>query len=59
MSGPSNIINKEAIRILITIIKGDFEVLFLVNISVRKGRERLIVLALLDIKCRLSAIIDY
>jgi hypothetical protein len=47
----SNIINEEAIRIPVAIMKGDFKALFLINISVRKERERLIVLALLDIEC--------
>jgi hypothetical protein len=59
MSGPNNVINKEAIRIPVTMTKSDFKALFLVNVSVRKGRERLTVSALLDIRCRLSAIIDY
>jgi hypothetical protein len=59
MSESSNITNREAIKILIAIAKGDFETSFLINVSVRKERERLIVLALLNIEYRLSAIIDY
>jgi hypothetical protein len=59
VSGPNNVTNREAIEIPVAITEGDFETLFLVNISVRKGRERLIVSALLDIEYRLSAIIDY
>lgn len=51
MSGLSNATNREAIRIPVAIIKGDFEALFLVNVSVKKRRERLIVLALLDTEC--------
>jgi hypothetical protein len=59
VSEPNNVTNREAIRILIIIIKDDFKVLFLININIKKGRERLIVLILLDIEYRLSAIIDY
>jgi hypothetical protein len=59
VSGPSNVINREVVEILITIIEGDFKAPFLVNVSVEKGRERLIVLTLLDTGYRLSAIIDY
>jgi hypothetical protein len=59
MSRPSNTINEEVIRILIIIIEGDFKALFLINVSVRKERGRLIVLALLDIECRLSVVINY
>jgi hypothetical protein len=51
MSGPNNVINEEAIRISIAMMESDFEASFLINVSVRKGRERLIVLALLDIGC--------
>jgi hypothetical protein len=39
--------------------ESDFEASFLINVSVRKGRERLTVLVLLDTGCRLSVIIDY
>jgi hypothetical protein len=59
VSGPNNVTNKEAIRIPVTIAEGDFKALFLINVNVRKGRERLIVLTLLNIEYRLSAIIDY
>jgi hypothetical protein len=59
VSGPNNVINEEAIRILVAVAEGDFKVSFLVDVSVKKGRERLIVLTLLDIGCRLSAVIDY
>jgi hypothetical protein len=44
----SYIINKEAIIILTTIVEGDFKALFLVNISIKHRKERLIVLALLN-----------
>jgi hypothetical protein len=59
MSGFNNITNEEAVRISIAIVESDFKALFLINVSVRKERERLIVLALLNTGCRLSVIIDY
>jgi hypothetical protein len=42
-----------------TIVEGDFKTSFLVNISVEHRKERLTVLALLDIECQLSAVVDY
>jgi hypothetical protein len=59
MSKPSNIINKEAIRILIIMIEGDFKASFLIDVSIKKERGRLAMLALLDMRCRLSVIINY
>jgi hypothetical protein len=59
VSRPSNITNKETIGISITIIESDFKALFLFNISIRKERERLTISVLLNIRCRLSAVIDY
>jgi hypothetical protein len=59
MSGPSNVTNRETIRISVAIAEGDFEAPFLVDVNIRKRRERLTVLVLLDTGCRLSAIIDY
>jgi hypothetical protein len=40
-------------------IEDDFKASFLIDISVRKGKERLAMLALLDTGYRLSAVIDY
>jgi hypothetical protein len=48
MSRPSNITNKETIEISVTIVESDFKALFLINISIKKKRERLTVLVLLN-----------
>jgi hypothetical protein len=48
---PNYVINKEAIMILMIIMKSDFKALFLVDVNVRHKKRRLIVLALLDIGC--------
>ena len=55
----SNITNREAITIFTILIKGDYKAPFLINIRVERRKERLTVLILLDIKCRLSVVIDY
>ena len=59
ISGPSYITNRETIIIPAISAKGDYEAPFLINISVGRKKKRLTVSALLDIKCRLSAVIDY
>ena len=55
----SYITNREIIIILAISAKGDYKALFLINISVGRKKKRLTVPALLNIKCRLSAVIDY
>jgi hypothetical protein len=42
-----------------TIVEGDFKAPFLVNVSIRHRKERLTVLALLNIECQLSVVVDY
>ena len=59
MSGLSCVTNRETIAIPATSAEGDCEAPFLVNISVEREKERLTVPALLDIRCQLSAVIDY
>ena len=59
ISGLSYITNGEIIIILTISIEGDCEALFLFNISVGRKKKRLTVSVLLDIRCQLSAIIDY
>ena len=59
ISGPIYVTNGEMIAISATSAKGDYEAPFLINISVGRGKERLTVPALLDMRCRLSAVIDY
>ena len=55
----SCVTNREIIIIPAMSIKGDYKAPFLINISVGRRKKRLIVPALLDIKCRLSVVIDY
>jgi hypothetical protein len=50
VSGRSNVTNRETIEISIIIVENDFKALFLVNINIRKRRERLTVLVLLNIE---------
>ena len=59
ISGPSCVTNREAIIISAISVKGDFKAPFLINVRVGRGKVRLIVPALLDIRYRLSAVIDY
>jgi hypothetical protein len=51
VSGPSNVTNKETIEIPVTVVESNFKALFLVNVSIKKRRERLTVSVLLDIEC--------
>jgi hypothetical protein len=55
----SYVINREAIAISATIVKGDFKTLFLVNINIEHRKERLTVLVLLDTEYQLSIVVDY
>ena len=59
ISGLSCVTKREAIIIFITLIEGDFKAPFLINVRVGRKKGRLTVPALLDIRCRLSAVIDY
>ena len=59
ISGLSCVTNREAIIIFTISIKGDFKAPFLINIRVGRKKRRLMVSALLDISCQLSAVIDY
>ena len=59
ISGLSYVTNREMIIILAILAKGDCEAPFLINISIGRGKKRLTVPALLDMRCRLSAVIDY
>ena len=59
ISGLSCVTNRETIVISAISIKGDYEAPFLINISVGRRKRRLTVPVLLDIKCQLSAVIDY
>ena len=59
ISGLSCVTNREAIIILTISAESDYKAPFLVNISVGSKKGRLTVPVLLDIRCRLSAMIDY
>ena len=59
ISGLSCVTNKETIIILAILAKSDYKAPFLINISVERKKKRLTVPVLLDIKCRLSVVIDY
>ena len=59
ISGLSCVTNREMIIILAISAKGDYKAPFLINISVERRKKRLIVLILLNIRCQLSAVIDY
>ena len=59
ISGLSYATNKETIIISAILTKSNYKAPFLVNISVGREKRRLTVPALLDIRCRLSAVVDY
>ena len=59
ISGLSYITNGETIAISAILIEGDYKAPFLINVSVGRKKKRLTVSVLLDIRCQLSAIIDY
>ena len=59
ISGLSYITNRETIIIFTILVKGDYEAPFLINISVERRKKRLTVPVLLNIRCRLSVVIDY
>ena len=59
ISGLSCVTNRETIIIPAILIEGDYKAPFLINISVGRKKERLMVPVLLDIKCQLSAVVDY
>ena len=59
ISGLSCVTNGETIIIPAISIKSDYKALFLVNISVGRKKRRLIVSVLLNMRCRLSIVIDY
>ena len=59
ISGLSCVTNGKIIKIFAISVKGDCEAPFLINISVEREKERLIVPVLLNIGCQLSAVIDY
>ena len=59
ISGLSYITNREAIIIFAISVKGDYKASFLIEINVGRKKKRLTVSVLLDIRCRLSAVIDY
>ena len=59
ISGLSYVTNIETIAIPATSAEGDYKAPFLINISVGREKGRLMVSLLLDIRCRLSAVIDY
>ena len=56
ISGPSY---AETIIIPAISAKSDYKAPFLINISVGRGKERLTVSVLLDMRYQLSAVIDY
>ena len=59
ISGLSCVTNREAIIIFAISVEDDFKAPFLINVRVGRGKRRLIVPALLDIRCQLSAVVDY
>ena len=59
ISGLSYITNGETIIISAISVEGDYKAPFLINVSVERKKRRLTAPALLDIRCRLSAVIDY
>ena len=59
ISGLSCATNRETIIIFAISAEGDYKAPFLVNISVGRKKRRLMVPVLLNMRCRLSVVIDY
>ena len=59
INGLSYITNRETIIIFTILIEGDYKAPFLINISIGRKKKRLTVSVLLNIKCQLSAVINY